>query len=104
LLLLVIYEGTDVYHTVFHNHGFRTMDFTTKNLRNKFADKKSSYVSVKSKTIITNDCVPWAPEDLKNDLKCANSVTVSCNASNHKYEKQLQNLVVIIRCMIWKTQ
>jgi hypothetical protein len=29
---------------------------------------------------------------------------VSCNASNHKYEKQLQNLVVIIRCMIWKTQ
>jgi hypothetical protein len=58
----------------------------------------------KVQTTVTNVFIPWAPEELKNDLKCANFVTVPCNASNHKHEKQLQILVVIIRCTIWKTQ
>jgi hypothetical protein len=57
LLLLAVYEGTDVYHTALHNHGLRSMD-CTKKLQKKFADKTFSYARIKCKTIVgTNVCV-----------------------------------------------
>jgi hypothetical protein len=73
VVVVIVYEGTDVYHTVLHKHGFHSMD-CTKNLEKKFVDKKFSYARIKCKAIINNVCVPWVLEDLKNDLKCANKV------------------------------
>jgi hypothetical protein len=91
---LAVYEGTYVCHTVLHNHSFRSMDCTTT-LQMKFADKKFSCARTKCESIVTNVYAPWALEELKNDLKCVNFVTVSCDASNHKHVKQLP---ILVRC------
>jgi hypothetical protein len=74
-----VYEGTYAYHTVLHNHSFRSMDFTS--LQKKFADNKFSCARTKWESIVTNVYAPWALEELKNDLKCVNFVTVSYDAS-----------------------
>jgi hypothetical protein len=68
------------------------MDCIT-NLQKKLSDKKFSSARTKCQSIVTNVCVPWALEELKKDLKCVNSVTVSCVNSNYKHMKQLPILV-----------
>jgi hypothetical protein len=70
---LAVYEGTHSYHTVLHNHSFRTVHCITT-LQTKFADKKLSCARTKCESIVTNVYAPWALEELKNGLKCVNFV------------------------------
>jgi hypothetical protein len=91
ILDFTVYEGTYAYHTVLHNHSFHSMDRTS--LQKRFADKKHSCARTMYESIVTNVYAPWALAQLKNDLKYANSVTVSCDTSNHKHMKQLPILV-----------
>jgi hypothetical protein len=64
---LAVYEGTYAYHSVVHNHSFRSMDCTTT-LQKKFADKKYSCARKRRESIVTNVYAPWTPEELKNNL------------------------------------
>jgi hypothetical protein len=89
---LTVYKSTYAYHTLHHNHSFRSIDCTTS-LQKKFADKKFSCARTKCESTVTNVYGPWALEKLKNDLYCANFVTVSHDPSNHKHVKQLPILV-----------
>jgi hypothetical protein len=95
-------------------HSFRSTDFTTT-LQRKSADKKFSCARTKLESVFTNVYVPWAPEELKNYLKCMNFDTVSCDTSNHKHVKQLPILVryfqgydlenpVKNKLLLWKSQ
>jgi hypothetical protein len=63
-------------------------------LQKKFADKKFSRVRTKCESIGTNIYAPWDTEELKNDPKYKDFVTVSCDTSNHKHVKQLPILVL----------
>lgn len=56
--------------------------------RQKFACAKTKYESV-----VTNVCIPWVLEGLKNYLKYVNFVSASCDASNHEHVKQFPMLV-----------
>jgi hypothetical protein len=88
---LAVYEGTHAYYTVLHvtacllyctpRHSFRSVYCTTS------LQKKFSRARTKCESIVTNVYAPWALEELKNDLKYVNSVTVSCDTSNHKHVK-----------------
>ena len=68
------------------------MDCTTY-LQKKFADKNFSCARTKCEAIVTNIFAPWALEELINDLKSVDFVTVSCDTSNHKHIKLLPIVV-----------
>jgi hypothetical protein len=67
------------------------MDCTS--LQKKFADKKISSARKRCESIVTSVYDPWALEELKNDFKCANFVTVSYDPPNRKHVKKLPILV-----------
>lgn len=85
---LAIHEGTYAYHTIRHNQSFRSMDCTTS-LQKKFSDKKFSCSRTKCEAIVKNVFYPWSLEEMKNELKNVDFVTLSCDTSNHKYLKLL---------------
>jgi hypothetical protein len=89
---LAVYEGSYVRHTVLHKHSFRNMDCTTS-LQKKIAFKKLSCGRRNCESIVAYVYTPWALGELTSDLKHVNSVTLSCDASNHKHVKQLPILV-----------
>ena len=73
------------------------MDYTTY-LQQKFADKKFSCARTKCEAIVTNVFAPWALEELTNDLKSVDFVTVSCDTSNHK---NIKLLPIVVRYFQW---
>ena len=68
------------------------MDYTTY-LQQKFADKKFSCARTKCEAIVRNVFARWALEELTNDLKSVDFVTVSYDTSNHKHIKLLPIVV-----------
>jgi len=52
--------------------------------------KQKSYCTrTRCKSVVTNVFYSWSLEELNNDLKSSDSVTVSCNACNHEHMKLL---------------
>jgi hypothetical protein len=80
------------YHTVMHNHSFRSMDCTSKLIKNLY-DNKFSSARTKTESIVTDVIVPYVMEGVKSDLNSVSFVSVSTDASNHNATKMLPVLV-----------
>jgi hypothetical protein len=61
---MAVHEGTCAYHTVVHNHSFRSMDFTAT-LQKKISNKKFSCARTKCESVVTNVYAHWALEERK---------------------------------------
>ncbi|XP_065306611.1 uncharacterized protein [Dermacentor albipictus] len=91
-LQLAASEGVFAFHTVVHNHSFRSIDCTSK-LVQKLFNEKFSCARTKAEVIALNVLAPSAEEELKTDLQEAKFISVFCDASNHKDLKVLPIMV-----------
>jgi hypothetical protein len=80
------------YHTAMHNHSFRSMDCTSKIIKNLY-DFKFSAARTKTEAIVTDVIAPLATEELAGDLRSVPFVSLSTDASNHHATKMLPVLV-----------
>lgn len=85
-------EGAWAYHTVNHNHSFRSTDCTSK-LVQKCFEAKYGCARTKTEAIVSNVLAPFAAEELENDLKSVNYVTLFTDSSNHQSTKVFPILV-----------
>lgn len=76
------------YHTVMHNQSFRSMDCTSKLIKNLY-DKKFSSARTKTEAIVTDVIAPYAMELVTADLSTVPFISVSTDASNHHATKLL---------------
>ncbi|GLV42532.1 hypothetical protein CBL_21272, partial [Carabus blaptoides fortunei] len=89
---LAAIEGTFAYHTICHNHSFRSMDSTLKLLQVAF-EPKITCAQTKAEAIMLNVFMPYALRVLHNDLeKC------SFDASNHK---EIKLFPILVRYIDW---
>lgn len=79
-------EGLWAYHTVMHNHSFRSMDCTCKLIKTCF-DARFTCSRTKCEAIVTDVLVPYAKQLLEEDLDAANFISIYSDASNHKEVK-----------------
>jgi len=70
------------FHTIVHNHSFRSMDCTTILIK-KLHDKKFSCARTKCESIILNILAPFAMDQIIDKLKTVNYTTVMMDTSNH---------------------
>lgn len=89
---LAVQEGVFAYHTIRHNHSFRSMDCTAL-LNRKLYEPKFSCARTKCDAIVTNVFAPWAMTLLTEDLNKADFVSLSVDCSNHGHMKILPILV-----------
>lgn len=87
-------EGTFAYHTVSHNHSFRSMDCTSKLLQ-KALEPKFKCARTKAKAIIANLFAPHCLSELQSDLERYSFVSIMTEASNHKEIKIFPILIMI---------
>lgn len=85
-------EGLWAYHTVMHNHSFRSMDCTCKLIKACF-DAKFTCSRTKCEAIISDVLVPYANQLLEDDLSAVNFVSIYTDASNHKEIKIIPIMV-----------
>lgn len=86
-------EGLWAYHTVMHNHSFRSMDCTCKLIKACF-NTKFTCSRTKCEAIISDVFVPYANQLLEEDLNAANFVSIYMDASNHK---EIKIIPIIVR-------
>ena len=91
-MLIAAKEATFAYHSAVHNLSFKTADCSSK-LISKLFEPKFSSARTKTEAIILNAIVPLAAEELKNDLKEINFVTLTADASNRKDVKVIPVMV-----------
>ena len=91
-LLLAAKEATFGYHSAVQNKSFKTADCSSKLIAKLFEPKFRS-VGTKPEAIILNAIVPFAAEELKNDLMEINFVTLTADASNRKDVKLIPVMV-----------
>ncbi|VVC27179.1 Hypothetical protein CINCED_3A013232, partial [Cinara cedri] len=87
-------EGMFAFHTIVHNHSFKSMDCTTALI------KKFSCARTKCKSIILNVLAPFAMDQIIDELKAVNFATVMIGTSNHK---NLKIVPILIRYFNPKT-
>lgn len=75
-------EGTWAFHTVQHNHSFRSNDCSSPLIQACF-EQKFRCARTKSQAIVVNVLATMATEDLKEHLRKANCITLLTDASNH---------------------
>jgi len=80
------------FHSIVHNHSFRSMDFTA-NLIKKLHEKKFSFVRNKCESIILNVLAPFAIDQIIDELKAVNFATIMIDTSNHKNLKLVPILI-----------
>lgn len=85
-------EGMLAFHTVKHNHSFRSMDCTSSIIR-RFYEKKLTCSRTKCESIVVNVLVPFAMQQLCKELKEAKYMSVMVDTSNHKNVKLVPILV-----------
>lgn len=95
--LLAAIEGTFAYHTVCHNHSFRSMDCTSKLLQTTL-EPKFSCARTKAEAIVTNIFAPNILNILHCNLKQCTFVSVLTDASNHKEIKLFPVLIRYFDC------
>ncbi|XP_062538709.1 uncharacterized protein LOC134206983 [Armigeres subalbatus] len=86
-------EALFAYHCVRHSQSFRSNDCLSK-LINKLYDPKFSSARTKSEAIVTNVLSPFALQEVVEDLRKVNSVTISVDASN---KKDIKLFPVVVR-------
>lgn len=85
-------EGAFAYHTVMHNHTFRSMDCTSKLLQVTL-EPKFACARTKTEAIIRNVLTPHAQNELRCDLENVTFISILTDASNHKEIKIFPLLV-----------
>ena len=85
-------EGVFAYHTVKHNHSFRSMDCTTK-LVQKLFDQKFPSARTKTEAIVSNVLAPLAIKEMKGPMEQAKFITVALDTSNRNAVKLASILV-----------
>ena len=68
-------EGMWVYHTVRHNHTFRSMDCTGRLIQNLY-DPKFSCARTKTEAILKRVLCPFATSELLTELRCIDYLTI----------------------------
>lgn len=89
---LAVQEGILAYHTMRHNHSFRSMDCTAQ-LTKKLHEPKFSCARTKGQTIVNNVFAPWATTMVTQDLDQVEFVSLSVDSSNHGHLKLLPIMV-----------
>uniref|UniRef100_A0A674CR22 DUF4371 domain-containing protein n=1 Tax=Salmo trutta TaxID=8032 RepID=A0A674CR22_SALTR len=95
---LAVQEGVFAYHTMRHNHSYRSMDSTAK-LTRKLYEPKSTCARTKCDAIVSNVLAPWATTLVTQDLDQVECVSLSIDASNHGHVKLLP--IVVRYCKIY---
>lgn len=85
-------EGMFAFHTIMHNHSFRSMD-CTPSLIKKIHDKKFSCARTKCELIISKVIAPFAMEQVLEELKNTKFATLMVDTSNHKNLKLVPILI-----------
>jgi hypothetical protein len=85
-------EGLFAYHTLLHNHSFRSMDCTSKIIKHIY-DKKFCAARTKTEAIVTDCIAPFALEIIETDLQSTPYVSISTDASNHQATKLLPVMI-----------
>ena len=81
-------EGSFAYHTIHHNHSFRSMDCTGSMICN-FYQQKFTCARTKCEAIVKNIFAPWALELVSQDLIKTEATALSIDTSNHGHLKLL---------------
>ena len=81
-------EGSFAYHTIQHNHSFRSMDCSSSMIRN-FYQQKFTCARTKCEAIVKNVFTPWALELVSQDLMKADAIALPIDTSNHGHLKLL---------------
>lgn len=89
---LAVQEAVFAYHTLRHNHSFRSMDCTAQ-LTRKLYESKFTCARTKCDAIVSNVLAPWATTLVTQDLDQVEFVSLSIDASNHGHVKLLPILV-----------
>ncbi|KAL4098108.1 hypothetical protein QTP88_022777 [Uroleucon formosanum] len=92
-------EGMFAFHTIVHNHSFRSMVCTTTLIK-KLHEKKFSCARTKCESIILNVLAPFAMNQIIDELKAVNFATIIIDTSNHK---NLKIVPILIRYFDPKT-
>jgi hypothetical protein len=90
----VAQEVTFAYHTVVHNHSFKSMDCTTTVVTKLFSDK-SICSQTKYRAIIIKVIAPFATKQILQELKEAHLIYALIDSSNHLDEKLVPLLLDI---------
>ncbi|KAL7406482.1 hypothetical protein ABVT39_020149 [Epinephelus coioides] len=89
---LVVQEGILAYHTMKHNHSYRSIDCTAQ-LTKKLHEPKFSCAQTKGEAIVKNVFAPWATNMVTQDLDQVEFVSLSIDSSNHEHVKLLPIMV-----------
>ncbi|XP_053277202.1 uncharacterized protein LOC128438617 isoform X2 [Pleuronectes platessa] len=89
---LAVQEGILAYHTMKHNHSYRSMDCTAQ-LTKKLYEPKFSCGRTKGEAIVNNVFAPWATNMVRQDLEQVEFVSLSIDSSNHGHLKLLPLIV-----------
>lgn len=85
-------EALFVYHSIIHNHSYRSLDCTS-NLIQTLYEKKFTCKRTKAEAIVKNVLAPFYISELKNKLVSVHYVTLFSDASNHKDIKLFPTLI-----------
>ena len=86
-------EALVAYHTVRHGQSFRSNDCLSTLIK-KLYEPKFSSARTKSEAIITNVLSPYILDEVQQDLKKTQSITLSLDASN---KKDIKLFPVVVR-------
>ncbi|CDQ72078.1 unnamed protein product [Oncorhynchus mykiss] len=95
---LAVQEGVFAYHTMRHNHIYRSMDCTAQ-LTRELYEPKFTCARTKCDAIVSNMLAPWATTLVTQDLDQVEFVSLSINASNPGHVKLLP--IVVRYCKIY---
>lgn len=83
---IVAKEAVLAYHTIKHNHSFRSLDCTSKLISTLFEQKFSS-ARTKSEAMIKNVLAPNIQKELMQELSETSCFTLMVDSSNHGAQK-----------------
>lgn len=83
---IVAKEAVLAYHTIKHNHSFRSLDCTSKLISTLFEQKFSS-ARTKSEAMIKNVLAPNSQKELMQDFSETSCFTLMVDSSNHGAQK-----------------
>ncbi|XP_060835436.1 uncharacterized protein LOC132929545 [Rhopalosiphum padi] len=85
-------EGIFAFHTVIHNHSFRSMDCTSSLLKQMY-NKKFTCARTKAESIVLNVLAPFAMQQIYKEIENINFATIMIDTSNHKNLKIVPILI-----------
>lgn len=89
---LALAEAVMCFHTICHNHSFRSMDCNSK-LLSKLFDKKFSCARTKTELVVKNVLSKYAHQELLQELSNISFVSIFSDASNKKDLKLFPTVV-----------